>query len=106
MTTATQLRTQLSFQQAGILDSSGRLTQQAVQNSDPIALAGGKINNPAVVRELTSDGSNIADWGKFTTQSVTMPNGQSMQIHYYMNSVTGKIDYVTSDFKVKGVVKP
>ena len=24
----------------------------------------------------------------------------------YMNSVTGKVDYVTPDFKVKGVVKP
>ncbi|CAB3797243.1 hypothetical protein LMG28138_04218 [Pararobbsia alpina] len=106
MTTAAQLRTQLSFQEAGILDANGQLTPQAIQNSQPIALAGGKINNLAVVSELTSDGSKIADWGKYTTQSMDTSNGQSMQIHYYMNSVTGKIDYVTPDFKVKGVVKP
>ena len=35
-----------------------------------------------------------------------MPNGQSMQIHFYMNTKTGKIDYETKDFKVKGVVEP
>ncbi len=106
MTSSAQLRTQLSLQQAGILDSNGQLTAQAIKGSDPIPLADGGIKNPSVVSELTSDGSNIADWGKYTTQSVTMPNGQSMQVHYYMNSVTGKVDYVTPDFKVKGVVKP
>jgi filamentous hemagglutinin len=58
------------------------------------------------VKELTSDGSKIADWSKYTTQSVKMVNGQSMQIHYYKNSATGKIDSVTSDFKVKEIVKP
>jgi len=106
MTTAAQLRTQLSLHQAGVLDSNGQLTAQAIKSSDAIPLADGVIKNPSVVSELTSDGSKIADWGKYTTQSVTMPNGQSMQVHYYMNSVTGKVDYVTSDFKVKGVVKP
>ncbi|MGZ2748587.1 two-partner secretion domain-containing protein [Burkholderia stagnalis] len=106
MTTSAQLRTQLAFQEAGILDANGLLTQSAIRNSDPIALAGGQIKNPVVVQELTSDGSAITDWGKYTTQSAKMPNGQSMQIHYYMNSVTGKVDYVTSDFKVKGIVKP
>jgi filamentous hemagglutinin len=107
MTTAAQLRTQLAFQQAGILDTSGELTQLAVQNSKYIPLSGsGEISNPSVVSVLTSDGSKIADWGKYTTQSVTMPNGQSLQVHYYMNSVTGKIDYITPDFKVKGTVVP
>ncbi|QDX20537.1 hypothetical protein FP568_04210 [Pandoraea pnomenusa] len=60
----------------------------------------------SVVKVLTSDGSNIVDCGKCTTQSVAMPNGQSPQIHYYRNSVTGKIDYITPDFKVKGTVVP
>ncbi|WP_244136384.1 filamentous hemagglutinin N-terminal domain-containing protein [Burkholderia sp. BCC0405] len=106
MTTSVQLRTQLAFQEAGILDANGLLTQSAIRNSDPIALAEGKIKNPVVVQELTRDGSAITDWGKYTTQSAKMPNGQSMQIHYYMNAVTGKVDYVTSDFKVKGIVKP
>ncbi|WP_081496482.1 hypothetical protein [Herbaspirillum sp. YR522] len=65
-----------------------RFTTQEIKSSDAILLADGVIKNPSVVRELTSDGANIADWGKYTTQSVTMPNGQSMQLHYYMNSVT------------------
>lgn len=106
MTTALQLRTQLGFQQAGILDANGQLTRQAILSSDPIKLADGVIKNPSIVSELTKDGSNISEWGKYNTQSVTMPNGQSLQIHYYMNGVTGKIDYVAQDFKVKGVVRP
>ncbi|HHL4080533.1 two-partner secretion domain-containing protein [Burkholderia sola] len=106
MTASVQLRTQLAFEEAGILDANGLLTQSAIRNSDPIPLAEGKIKNPVVVQELTRDGSAITDWGKYTTQSAKMPNGQSMQIHYYMNTVTGKVDYVTSDFKVKGIVKP
>lgn len=104
---ALRLRTTLAFQEANILTSDAKLTVQAVQSSTPIRLAGtGTINNPSVVQELTSDGSKITDWGKYTTQSVSMPNGQSMQLHYYMNSVTKKIDYVTQDYKVKGVVQP
>jgi hypothetical protein len=53
-----------------------------------------------------SDGSNIVDWKKYTTPAVTMPNGQRLQVHFYHNVVTGKIDYITSDYKVKGIVKP
>ncbi|WP_423192761.1 hypothetical protein [Cupriavidus sp. H18C2] len=64
-----------------------------------------EIRNPEVVKTLTSDGSNIADWGKYTTRSIRS-NGQSLQVHFYMNNATGKIDYETSDFKVKGVVNP
>jgi hypothetical protein len=106
MTTAAQLRTKLAFQEAGILDANGRLTEQAIQNSELVVLAGGKLNNPAVVKELTNDGSNITDWRKYSTKSVKMPNGQSLQIHYYKNTVTEKIDYITRDYKVKGIVKP
>lgn len=59
---------------------------------------------PAVVKELTADGSKIEDWGKFTTQSITLPNGGRSQIHYYMNKITGEIN-LNIDFKVKGVVR-
>lgn len=106
MTTATQLRTQLSFQQAGILNSDGQLTKQAIENAQPIRLADDVIKNPDVVKVLTRDGSSIEDWGKYTSDSVKMPNGQSMQIHFYQNTKTGAIDYQTQDYKVKGVVKP
>jgi hypothetical protein len=103
--TKTQLRTQLAFQEAGILDANGGLTPKAVLNADIIDLKD-PIRNPAVVKVLTSDGSNISDWRKFTTKSVTMPNGQRLQIHFYKNIITNKVDYLTQDYKVKGVVKP
>lgn len=91
--TALQLRTELTFKQAGILDDNGKLTTTAIENSKVISI-------------LIKDGSKIEDWNKYTTKSVVMPNGQSMQIHFYMNTKTGKIDYETKDSKVKGVVEP
>lgn len=42
----------------------------------------------------------IEDWGKFTTDSVKLPNGQSMQVHLYQNTKTGGVDYQTQDYKV------
>ena len=106
MLTATQLRTQLAFQEAGILNAEGKLTQQALSNISFVRLKDDVIKNTSVVSELTKDGSKIEEWGKYTTQSVTMPNGQSLQIYFYQNIKTGVIDYFTSDYKVKGVIKP
>lgn len=80
--------------------------QHSINGSSEVILADGVIRNPNVVKALTKDGSKISDWKKFTTESVRMPNGQSMQIHYYKNVKTGKIDYKTQDYKVKGEVKP
>jgi filamentous hemagglutinin len=101
-----RLRTELAFQEAGILGRDGKLTAQAIQNAEPIKLQGGVIKNPEIVKILTHDGSNIADWEKFTTNSITLKNGQSMQIHFYKNVKTGIIDYTSKDYKVKGIVKP
>lgn len=103
---ALKLRTELAFKQAGILTNDGKLTQKAIKGSSEVILADGVIRNPSVVKTLTKDGSKISDWKKFTTESIRMPNGQSMQIHYYKNVKTGKIDYKTQDYKVKGEVKP
>lgn len=102
---ALKLRTELAFKQSGILQNDGRLTQQAIKNSQEIKLKD-PLRNPSVVQVLTKDGSQLSDWAKFTTESVKMPNGQSMQIHYYKNIKTGKIDYQTKDYKVKGIVNP
>ncbi|MDG2959227.1 hypothetical protein, partial [Exercitatus varius] len=101
-----QLKTELAFRESGILDDSGKLTVSAIRNSKLIPLSDGVIKNPAIVKHLTKDGSNISDWHKMTTESIKLSNGQSLQIHYYKNLKTGAIDYETKDFKVKGVVKP
>jgi filamentous hemagglutinin len=103
---ALRLRTQLAFQEADILTKDGKLTAEAILESKPIPLTDAVIRNPRIVKELTSDGSNIKDWGKYTTETIPAPNGQRLQIHYYKNSVTGKVDYSTVDYKVKGTVMP
>ncbi|EGE10759.1 hypothetical protein CPI14_08930 [Moraxella catarrhalis] len=71
--TALQLRTELTFKQAGILDDNGKLTTTAIENSRKISLSSGVIENSKVIRILTKDGSKIEDWNKYTTKSVVMP---------------------------------
>lgn len=82
MTSATKMRVELWLRQGGILDGNGRLTKDAVRQSTRIILTDEVIRNPEVVKTLTSDGSNIADWGKYTTRSIRS-NGQSLQVHFY-----------------------
>ena len=98
------LRTELAFKEAGILDRNGFLTQNAIERSKVLKLKDGYIRNPEIVKVLTKDGSRIEDWEKMTTESIKLPNGQFNQIHFYKNAKTGKIDYETKDFKVKGEV--
>ncbi len=102
---ATRLRTQLAFEEAGILTRGGAgLTDEAIAAARDIPVAGGQLTNQAVVEELTRGGGSITDWGKFTTQSVNLPTGQSSQIHFYKNIQTGEVN-LNIDFKVKGVVQ-
>ena len=96
-----RLDAELAFKQAGILDDFGKLTAKAVQNAKQVHIAGGKITNPKVKEVLESDGSKITDWGKFTTESVKLGNGQKKQIHFYKNLKNGKVDYETIDYKIK-----
>jgi hypothetical protein len=100
-----RLRTKLSFEEAGILNVEGKLTERAVTKAKPVRLKDEDIRNPDVVKTLTKDGSKIGDWAKYKTDSVRMPNGQRKQIHFYKNEKTGKVDHETVDFKVKDEVK-
>ena len=99
-----RFKTHLKFMEDGILDTSGTLTRQAVTDSR-LLIRGSDLNNPAVISELTGDGSNIADWGKYTTKAVTNSSGQNLQVHFYRNGVNGNINY-NIDFKVNQVVQP
>ena len=78
-----QHRTELSLKYQNILTSDGKLTPQAVKESDFIYLGPDGIRNPKIIESLTKDGSNIKDWQKFTTQSVAGPNGSCIQVHFY-----------------------
>lgn len=104
MADASRLRTTYALQEAKILDESGRLTEAAIENSRRAISKNSVINNDSVVQTLTRDGSKITDWTKKTTESIPLLNGQRIQVHYYQNTVTGKIDYIHSDFKIKGIV--
>jgi hypothetical protein len=97
--TALKQKTHLAFEEAGVLTRDGRLTPKALGKSSHIPLEGG-IKNKIIKETLTADGSQISDWGKYKTQSVTLPTGESRQIHFYMNKKTGKVDYETVDFKI------
>jgi hypothetical protein len=46
----------------------GQLLPEVVERSTPI-VRGRKLRNPEVVRALTSDGSRIEDWAKFTSKA-------------------------------------
>ncbi|MDS7930461.1 hypothetical protein RMB03_02765 [Acinetobacter sp. V91_7] len=92
--------------EADILINEGKLTQKSIIESTRIDLADGVLRNPKVVEVLMKDGSDITDWKKFTTKSVSTQNGQYLQIHFYKNIKTDKIDYEIQDYKVKGVVRP
>ncbi|MDF2868186.1 MAG: Hemolysin [Gammaproteobacteria bacterium] len=101
---ALRLKTELVLRQAGILDEGGKLTGEAIMASRRALREGEILKNPSVVKELTKNGSNIADWEKLTTQSVEMSSGQRIQVHFYKNRITGEVNYTHPDFKVKNPV--
>ncbi|WP_339049796.1 hypothetical protein [Rickettsiella endosymbiont of Xylota segnis] len=102
--TRLKLSSELALKEAGILDLEGRLTTKALQNSFPAMKRGAVLENPTVVKELTKDGSQITDWRKLSTQSIELPSGQRVQVHFYQNRFTGEINYTHPDFKVKNQV--
>ena len=104
VTNKVRLQTELGLKDAGILDKSGKLTPNTIKQAVEIEIIGG-LKNPDVIRELTKDGSKISDWGKFKTRSIDLQSGQRIQVHFYLNKKTGIVDYNTSDFKVKGIVR-
>jgi len=77
--------------------SSGGLQQEVIDGSTRI-IPGSNINYPGVIKQLTSDGSDIADWGKYTSRTFQSPSGP-FQVHYYYNPSTGVVDY-GYDYKV------
>ena len=89
---------QLQFDEAAsVFNRSGGLQSSVINRSSPI-IRGPQIGNQQVVKSLTADGSNIADWAKYTTQSFQSPSGP-FQVHFYRNSVTGAVNYA-NDYKV------
>lgn len=61
--------------------------------------AGTKMKNRGLIAYLTSDGSSMWDWGKYSTPTFQSPAG-NFQVHFYWNSVTDEVDY-SYDYKAK-----
>jgi RHS repeat-associated protein len=103
---AVRLKVQLALEEQGILTKGGKgLTEKAIREAREITLAGDRITNPEVVKELTKIGGPIEQWGKFSTTTINLSTGQRIQVHFYMNKVTGQISYKPwYDFKVKGKI--
>jgi RHS repeat-associated protein len=78
--------------------STGELKREAIANAKRIQ-DGTQMNSPYVRRELTSDGSDLADWGKFSTRGYDADN-KFFDVHFYMNQKTGKVNY-KFDYKTK-----
>ena len=77
---------------------SGGLHPDVIAGSSPI-IRGQDLGNQQLRAGLTADGSDIADWAKYTTQTYQSPSGP-FQVHYYGNEVTGDVNY-DFDYKVK-----
>ena len=83
---------QLRLEEAvSAFDELGQLSPEIIARSTPI-IEGRRIGNPAVVRSLTSDGSSITEWYKYTTRSIDSPSGP-FQVHFYRNSSSGAVNY-------------
>jgi RHS repeat-associated protein len=93
-----RLRSALMWDEAAVFTGSGQLHGSVIANSAEI-IRGSQLHSSAVIAELTRDGSNIADWGKYTTNSFSSPAGK-FQVHFYRNRVTGQVNY-NIDYKVK-----
>jgi hypothetical protein len=94
-----KLKAELKFLEAGFIDFSRNLTHKAITHSK-VVTKGKSLKNPKVIRELTKDGSSMAQWAKYKTSTVRLGNGQPLNIHFYYNEVSRKVNQ-TIDFKVK-----
>ncbi|WP_159037294.1 hypothetical protein [Streptomyces specialis] len=75
----------------------GMLTSQAIAESARI-IRGEQLGNPHLRAHLTADGSDITDWGKYSTQTHQSPYGD-FQVHYYYNRESGRVAY-DYDYKI------
>jgi hypothetical protein len=72
------------------------LKPEVIANSTEI-INGTQLDNQQLVKMLISDGSNIADWGKYVTPTFRGPSGP-FQAHFSYNSATDSV-FDDHDFK-------
>jgi RHS repeat-associated protein len=82
---------------ASVFTQGGELKPEVIAQSREI-INGTQLGNKQLVSELTSNGSDIADWGKYTTPTFRSPAG-AFQVHFYYNPIINKVFY-GQDYKV------
>jgi hypothetical protein len=93
-----RLAAKLTLEEATeVFTKAGGLAPEVI-GSSRLIIDGARLNNPAVVAELTKDGSRIADWGKYATETFKSPLGE-FQVHFYYNKVTRALN-TSIDYKV------
>ncbi|MFI1763560.1 putative T7SS-secreted protein [Streptomyces sp. NPDC020800] len=94
---AQQLADQLRAETAGsVFNKEGWLAPEAIKESR-LLIPGEDLGNEEVRQLMTSDGSNLSDWGKYATPTYPSPYGD-FQVHYYYNPATGRT--LKYDYKV------
>ncbi|XAZ33245.1 RHS repeat-associated core domain-containing protein [Paenarthrobacter ureafaciens] len=96
-----RLAQQLAREQAAsranaLFTRSGNLTTEAVRDAK-IIIPGEELGlrdpNQTLIKYLTRDGSDIKDWGKYSTKSMTESPYGDFKVHFYKNEATGAVDY-------------
>ncbi|MGC1282177.1 MAG: putative T7SS-secreted protein [Streptosporangiaceae bacterium] len=82
---------------ASVFTPGGELKPDVVAQSREI-INGTQLGNKQLISELTSNGSDLADWGKYTTPTFRSPAGV-FQVHFYYNPVINKVFYA-QDYKI------
>jgi len=106
---ALRLKAELAFKQEGILNHHGKLTEKALKNIENPRrqlTKGETLKNPEVIQALTKEGHHLMDWGKYTTEAITLSTQQKVQIHFYYNRVTKEVNYSHGDFKINESILP
>jgi len=86
----------LSADSSAMFEPDGTLTEHARSGAERI-IDGPKLN-AALRNQITSDGSSIADWGKYKTTPLETLSGR-WETHFYMNGANGDAFY-GSDYKM------
>ncbi|HEV2376996.1 MAG TPA: RHS repeat-associated core domain-containing protein [Streptosporangiaceae bacterium] len=87
-----RLAQQLTREEASsVFTQSGELQPDVIAQSHEI-INGAQLGNKQLVSELTSNGSDIADWGKYTTPTFISPAG-AFQVHFYYNPALDEVFY-------------
>jgi hypothetical protein len=79
-----------------IFEESGVIKSELAKDSIKIIL-GTELRNPQVIAELMKDGSEIADWGKYTYNIRT--SSGTYEVHYYFNEKLGVVNS-SIDYKI------